>query len=457
MSALSAPLLLLVDANPERRNMSARLLAEAGYRLAEVADGIRACAMLETEPAIALVLFCNGGEPDIDVASQQAMRLALGKRFPAMPMLMQAPPRTPQLATQLLQTVATALHPCSPASGAPCESFAHMIGQAPNFRATIAMATKAARSNMPVLIDGESGVGKEVLARAVHAASRRAMHPLVVVNCGAIPANLVESVLFGHEKGAFTGALASHIGRFGEADGGTLFLDEVGELPLEAQVKLLRALQTGQIEPVGARGCVMVDVRIIAATNRNLAADVSAGRFREDLFYRLNVVALTLPPLRQRRSDIALLAHNCLAQLAQREPQAACTLTPAALALLEAQEWPGNVRQLQNALVRAAILCDGPCLDVADFAHLAHVPDSPAAGAGTAAPGAPAVPLAGAGGYSLIDPQGHVRRLADIEADAIRAALHHYKGHMSEAARRLGIGRSTLYRKLAELGLAQNV
>ena len=449
MSGSSAPLLLLVDPNPERRDMSVRLLREAGYQLMEVADGLRACALLDTEPTIALVLFCHAGEPDIHTHTTQNIRMALSQRFPTLPILWHAPPRSPQLATQLLQTVASALHPATDAAGGAPESFAHMIGEASNFRTTLAMAAKAARSNMPVLIDGESGVGKEVLARAVHAASQRAAHPLVVVNCGAIPSNLVESVLFGHEKGAFTGAMASHIGRFGEADGGTLFLDEVGELPLEAQVKLLRALQTGQIEPVGARGCVMVDVRIIAATNRNLSADVAAGRFREDLFYRLNVVALTLPPLRQRRSDIALLAQNFLQHLSAREPQTACSISREALALLEAQHWPGNVRQLQNALMRAAVLCDGPCLDVGDFAHLQQQSAPDPIPEESSRPASPQ-------GYSLIDRQGHVRRLAEIEADAIRAALHQYKGHMSEAARRLGIGRSTLYRKLAELGLTQN-
>jgi len=453
MSLLPAPLLLLVDPSPERRGMSARLLREAGYAIEEVADGIRACALLDAQLPARLVVFCNAGEADLRADASQTMRLALGKRYPHLPILLQAPPRTPQLATKLLQTVVSALSLPAAHSSAPPESFAHMVGDSPNFRAMLALAAKAARSGMPLLIDGESGVGKEVLARAVHAASARAARPMVVVNGGAIPANLVESVLFGHEKGAFTGAMATHVGRFGEAEGSTLFLDEVGELPLEAQVKLLRVLQTGQIEPVGARGCVMVDVRIIAATNRNLAAEVAAGRFREDLYYRLNVVALTIPPLRQRRCDIAPLVHGFLHALAQREPHAACTISPQALTLLEAHDWPGNVRQLQNALMRAAVLCDGPCLDVADFAHLesqspALVRDSSGAFA----------PSQGSGeAYSLIGPQGHVRRLADIEADAIRAALRHYKGHMSEAARRLGIGRSTLYRKLAELGLGQNV
>ena len=191
------------------------------------------------------------------------------------------------------------------------------------FRAALAIAAKAARARVPVLIEGESGVGKEVVAEAIHAASPRAKKPMVAVNCGAIPANLVESELFGHEKGAFTGAFERKIGRFQEADGGTLFLDEVGEMPLEAQVKLLRVLQSGEVQPIGARHAREVDVRVIAATNKTLLDEVEAGRFREDLYYRLNVVQVTIPPLRERTGDIPALARHLLARIARAAGAAA--------------------------------------------------------------------------------------------------------------------------------------
>ncbi|MEM8825478.1 MAG: sigma-54 dependent transcriptional regulator, partial [Pseudomonadota bacterium] len=298
----------------------------------------------------------------------------------------------------------------------------------------------------------------------VHAASPRADKPLVIVNCGAIPANLVESVLFGHEKGAFTGATAKHIGRFEEADGGTLFLDEIGELPLDAQVKLLRALQTGQIEPVGGKGHRTVDVRIVAATNRDLSEEVIAGRFREDLYYRLGVVPVTIPPLRDRREDIAPLARHFAAMLHDEGDIACAQLNEEALALLTAYDWPGNVRQLQNAIFRAGVLCDGTCLGLSDFPEIARQSGKPLAvppsAAATSIAGSPHsmatpsdAPTSRGATHTALHEDGHVRSLAELEAAHIRLALRHYRGRMSEVARRLGIGRSTLYRKLGEYDL----
>jgi DNA-binding NtrC family response regulator len=302
---------------------------------------------------------------------------------------------------------------------------------------------------VPLLIEGESGVGKEVVAQAVHAASQRAKRPLVIVNCGAIPANLVESELFGHERGAFTGAFDRRVGHFDNADGGTLFLDEIGELPLEAQVKLLRVLQSGEIHPVGARGTRQVDVRVIAATNRTLLDEVAAGRFREDLYYRLAVVQVTIPPLRQRAADIPALARHLLTRIAAQPGMRGLGITDAALAMLIGFPWPGNVRQLQNALFRAAVLCDGDALTPADFPQIAQ--ESAATSIVGNARGAPPLPIAG--GVTLFEPTGHLRSLDAIEADIIRLAIGHYRGRMTEVARRLGIGRSTLYRKLGELGI----
>ena len=336
-------------------------------------------------------------------------------------------------------------------------SFDEIVGSAPAFRAALAIAAKAARARVSVLIEGESGSGKEVIAQAIHTASPRGKKPMVTVNCGAIPSNLVESVLFGHEKGAFTGAFDRHIGRFEDADGSTLFLDEVGELPLETQVKLLRALEAGEIQRLGSRATMTVDVRIIAATNRHLLDEVARGNFREDLYYRLNVVHVDIPPLRDRTSDIPPLARHLLARIAEQPGMRHLSITDDALAVLMRYGWPGNVRQLQNALFRAAVLCEANALTAADFPHIAqessltkrandhHARRLTGASASAALSNAP--------GVTLYSSDGHLRPLEEIEADVIRLAIGHYRGRMTEVARRLGIGRSTLYRKLGELGI----
>ena len=235
----------------------------------------------------------------------------------------------------------------------------------------IRLAERAAKSNIPVLIEGESGVGKEVLARAIQGSGERRGKPFVTVNCGAIPDNLVESTLFGHEKGAFTGATERHAGKFVEASGGTLFLDEIGELPLDAQVKLLRALQEGEVDPVGGKRSVRVDIRLVSATNRSLLDLVKQGRFREDLYYRLNVFPMTLPPLRARREDVPDLVRSFCARFAAEEGKRVRAITPEAMALLTRYGWPGNVRQLENALFRAVVLADGDELTVAEFPQIA--------------------------------------------------------------------------------------
>jgi DNA-binding NtrC family response regulator len=336
-------------------------------------------------------------------------------------------------------------------------AFEEIVGSAPPFRSALAVAAKAARARVSVLIEGESGSGKEVIAQAIHTASPRGRKPMITVNCGAIPENLVESVLFGHEKGAFTGAFDRHVGRFEDADGSTLFLDEVGELPLDTQVKLLRALETGEIQRIGGRVIHTIDVRIIAATNRRLAEEVARGRFREDLYYRLNVVHVPIPPLRDRASDIPPLARHLLARIAEQPGMRHLSITDDGLEVLMRYGWPGNVRQLQNALFRAAVLCDGNALTAADFPQIAqestlsrrssdfHRPALNGASQQAALSNGP--------GITLYDPDGNLRPLDAIEADVIRLAIGHYRGRMTEVARRLGIGRSTLYRKLGELGI----
>jgi DNA-binding NtrC family response regulator len=323
-------------------------------------------------------------------------------------------------------------------------------------KAALHLGRRAAASSIPVLLEGETGVGKELFARAIAASGERAGRPFVAVNCGAIPGNLVESVLFGHEKGAFTGATEKHAGKFVEADGGTLFLDEVGELPPEAQVKLLRALQEGEVDPVGGRRPVRVDIRIVSATNSGLIDLVKKGLFREDLYYRLGVFPIGIPPLRNRQADIRALARGFLARFATEEGRTIRTISPAALALLEEHSWPGNVRQLENAVFRAVVLAEGDELTAAEFPQIASaLGTTPSEPARLPEPAAvpPAPPPLPRNALILTGAQGHVRPFAEIERDTIANALRHYEGQMTEVARRLGIGRSTLYRKLKELGL----
>jgi DNA-binding NtrC family response regulator len=343
----------------------------------------------------------------------------------------------------------------------------------------VRLGQKAASSNIPVLIEGESGVGKEVFARAIQGSGERRTKPFVTVNCGAIPDNLVESILFGHERGSFTGATEKHAGKFVEANTGTLFLDEIGDLPLETQVKLLRAVQEGEVDPVGGRQTVKVDIKLISATHRDLMQQVRSGRFREDLFYRLNVYPIMIPPLRQRREDIEPLAQFLKERaLKHHSPGRRLEFAPATLRLLEAYDWPGNVRQLENAILRAILLCDGDTLEPADFPQISHevdghlIPDSARSAVrlhqGAAVmpvqpplevvtEAAPVSPLAPAKGMMrTLDDRGNVRSLAEVEVEMIRFAIEHYSGQMSEVARRLGIGRSTLYRKMKEYDIASD-
>jgi DNA-binding NtrC family response regulator len=251
-------------------------------------------------------------------------------------------------------------------------TFRDIINGSPAMERVIRLGERAAASQIPILIEGESGVGKELLARAIQGVSERRSKPFITVNCGAIADNLVESILFGHEKGAFAGASEKHIGKFREAHGGTLFLDEVGALPLEIQVKLLRALQNGEIDPVGARRPIRVDFRLISATNRSLVDLVKAGLFREDLYYRLNVFPVHVPPLRERRGDIPKLARHFTARFAAEEGKTFIRgVGTAAMSLLSRYNWPGNVRQLENAVFRAVGLGDGPILSVEEFPQIA--------------------------------------------------------------------------------------
>jgi PAS domain S-box-containing protein len=301
-------------------------------------------------------------------------------------------------------------------SGAP--GFAGLVGRDPKMIQLFRQIESLAQNDFPVLITGETGTGKELAAAAIHSESRRSRGPFVPVNCGALPEGVVESELFGHVKGAFSGAIRDKKGRFELADGGTIFLDEVAELPKNMQVKLLRVLETGAFERVGGEKTVTVDVRVVSATNRNLKREVEKGNFRQDLYYRLNVVPLQLPSLRERREDIPLLLEHFL-HLAEKRGQKTCRFSPAALALMQTYPWPGNVRELQNAVHYALARCEAA--------------------------------VAGPGDLPPELRQDHPRlgRAGKLEAAAVQAALQRCGGNKVQAARLLGVGRATLYRFLA--------
>ena len=352
-------------------------------------------------------------------------------------------------------------------SSSQAMTFEDLIAASPVMERVLRLGRKAAASNIPILIEGESGVGKEMVARAIQGGGARRGKPFVPVNCGAIPDNLVESILFGHEKGAFTGATEKHVGKFVEANSGTLFLDEIGDLPLDVQVKLLRAVQEGEVDAVGAKAPSRVDIRLISATHRDLIQRVKDGLFREDLYYRLNVFPIHVPPLRERSEDIPLLTQHFIRRLGKSETGGRVKgIAANALAMLEAYDWPGNIRQLENAVFRAVVLCDGEVLTPDDFPQIRAQTGAVELSASNAPvriderrPAAAPVSVAeqpaadDSSTVRALDEKGNVRALSDVESEMIRLAVDHYGGQMSEVARRLGIGRSTLYRKLKELGI----
>jgi len=320
-----------------------------------------------------------------------------------------------------------------------------LLGDAPPFRAVLETLRQAAPTSATVLITGESGTGKELAARLVHDLSPRAAGPFVPIHCAAIPEGLLESELFGYEKGAFTGAAARKEGRFERADGGTLFLDEVGEMSPAVQVKLLRFLQDGVLERVGGTEPISVDVRIVAATNKDLAQEVKASRFREDLFYRLDVVSVRLPPLRDRREDVLLLASAFLRRVAEKLPKHASGFSPAAAAVLERYAWPGNVRELQHAVERAVILARDEVIDVPDLPEAIRAAAAAPAGALPASLGGGS-PGGSTPGGTITIPLG--TPMDEVERIVIRRTLEQTKGDKNLAAQILGIAARTIYRKL---------
>ncbi|MCQ6644155.1 sigma-54-dependent response regulator transcription factor ZraR [Escherichia coli] len=300
-----------------------------------------------------------------------------------------------------------------------------MVGKSPAMQHLLSEIALVAPSEATVLIHGDSGTGKELVARAIHASSARSEKPLVTLNCAALNESLLESELFGHEKGAFTGADKRREGRFVEADGGTLFLDEIGDISPMMQVRLLRAIQEREVQRVGSNQTISVDVRLIAATHRDLAAEVNAGRFRQDLYYRLNVVAIEVPSLRQRREDIPLLAGHFLQRFAERNRKAVKGFTPQAMDLLIHYDWPGNIRELENAVERAVVLLTGEYISEREL------------------------PLAIASTPIPLGQSQDIQPLVEVEKEVILAALEKTGGNKTEAARQLGITRKTLLAKLS--------
>jgi DNA-binding NtrC family response regulator len=309
-----------------------------------------------------------------------------------------------------------------------------MVGSGPAMQKLFEIIRRAAPSEGRVLVTGENGTGKELVARALHQHSRRKDAPFVKLNCAAVPAELIESELFGHERGAFTGAVAARRGKFEQADGGTLFLDEVGDMPAAMQAKVLRVLQEGEFERVGGQQTLRCDVRVIAATNKDVAAEVEAGRFREDLFYRLNVVPVHTPALREHKEDVPELCARFLGEACERNGRRPMHLSPEALLTLQGHDWPGNVRELRNQVERLVILCDGPEITAEDVARV--LPGARKPRTDRFRPG-----------------QGFHELVEDAEREIILGALDQNEGNVSDTARALGLERSHLYKKMRALGI----
>ncbi len=516
--------ILVVDDDPVQRRLLRAAIEKNGHVVEMAENGHLALDYLKRHPSGVRVIVLDLMMPEMNGMEFMGALNALGLEIPVIVQTGQGgietvvramregafdfvvKPVSPERigiaianALNLDQTAATARAGRKPRIGSIC--FEDIVSVSPPMQRVIDLAKRAAQSSIPVVLEGESGVGKEMVANAIRNASDRADKPFVTVNCGAIPASLVESILFGHEKGAFTGANEKHAGKFMEANHGTLFLDEIGELPLDVQVKLLRAVQQGEIETVGSRAAQKVDVRLISATNKDLVEEVKAGRFREDLYYRLNVYPITIPALRRRKEDIPALVRAFTRRFSREHRNGAeITVHSGALGLLTGYDWPGNIRQLENAIFRAVVLSDGRELTIDGFPQIAaqmpgyqlnddgyfsfspeeivsralsvgsqrfkvfpdfqknrdtdrtgHEPSGPRRSGDASSGNERVIMIPNA--IASVDDGGDVRKLAEVEEELIRFALKFYRGQMSQVARKLGIGRSTLYRKLKDYGI----
>ena len=466
--------LLLLDSEADERRFISAIASRAGWSVVGAADAETAAALLqgphgrEVQAALLGSWDAETGPNLIQALRQHREKLPVlvlshgdtvavavdAMRAGASDFLVR--PIAPERLTEALAANADrrkAAGELAPVSEklAPSLSLEQLVGASPEFRASLAVAAKGARNRLPILIVGEAGTGKETIARAIHAASLRARGPLIEIDCKAVPANIIDSELFGHEKGAFPGAFTSKTGKLVLADGGTLLLDEVGALPVETQERLDRVLATGEVRPVGLNGSHSVDVRVIATCSRPLPDDFNKG-----LAERISTTTVTLPSLRDRSGDIPALARHLLNRFSEQTGMRQLSIGNDALAVLMRYGWPGNVRQLSSVLFRAGLQCEESSLTAEHFPHIAI--QSRFSGRRTdVSPSLSNVisdeALSGSSPVTLFTSDGHVRPLEEVEADIIRLAIGHYRGRMTEVARRLGIGRSTLYRKLGELGI----
>ena len=451
---------LIADDEPNIRRMVGALLAAEGYEVKEASSGAQAVTKaVEDEPDAVLLDLMMPGELD-GMAALAKLRIA----HPDLAVIMMSGRAglSDAVAATKLGAVNFLEKPLTPegvlfAVGSALELrqsrrvarelreelglAGDMVGSSPQMKTVRALIDRVAASDSRVLITGESGTGKELVASAIHDASTRRDKPFIRVNCAAIPRDLVESEMFGHERGAFTGATQARIGRFELAHLGTLFLDEIGDLSLEAQAKLLRAIEAKEIQRVGGSRNIRVDVRVIAATNQDLSRAVREGKFREDLFFRLNVIPVALPPLREREGDVPELVRHFSLLHFKRTAQLPPTWSPEAMQLLENFPWPGNVRELANIVERVAIIHRGMDVTAADIRVLLNPPQAPANRASI-----PEV-ADGAIGGALAD------KLDDYERRLILGVLAASDGNVAEAARRLSTDRPNLYRRMKRLGI----
>jgi nitrogen regulation protein NR(I) len=468
-AALDVKRVLVADDELNMRRVLEAMLRREGYDVITAANGVEALGGMGTKGGVHTVIT------DLKMPGLDGMGLLkrLSADYPDVPVVMITAHGSVESAVeavklgafdylekpfeqeQIRQVVAKAINTYAlsrrdarPEEPSSLTGRFRLVGQSPAIRQIYAVVEKVANTPSTVLISGESGTGKELIARALHENSSRHAGPFIKINCAAIPKTLMESELFGYDKGAFTGAVGAKPGRFELAHGGTLFLDEIGEIPIEMQVKLLRVLQESEFERVGGIKTIKVDVRLVTATNRDLLAEVGAGAFREDLFYRLNVVPIHIPPLRERREDIPLLADHFIAKFNDRLKKEIASIAPEAVERLVAYQWPGNIRELENLMERTMLFCEGPEIRVSDLP-----PEVAGAAAPAAAPSAAGEEGTRAAPESLKEA---VRAETErVERELIQRALDATGGNVTQAARKLKISRKSLQTKMKELGLRE--